>query len=585
MSSLGGQWRVIRHYLSLSNMQAEVEKLVQKIKPATPEQWDNLIRKFEKVMSARLTPVAEAEKTATVATDKLKASTVEETKTPAQEVSKSPSKLVPESKSKEAAAPSVGSEMKELSMESLLQGLRLKKDTTLGKISEPTWKEQKHTVSKSSIHSRTAYVISAVVAAESAESVLTRCERLVEHLHDYPEARDYAIKEGAVRALLRVQHGLDMQEPLARDIHGVVNEALALVGYCGPPRGPGPNILALDGGGIRGIIAIEMLRHLERQTGRRVTELFDYIVGVSTGAIIAAVLGSGASLDAARHMYYTLSREMFGNTSLLGGGARLVWTHSYYDTAAWERMLQDNLGDCTLTQCNRNNAPKLAVVSCVVNAGSRLSPFLFRSYEVGWRRRSVFPGTSRARLWAAVRASAAAPTYFDEFRLDGLLHQDGGIMVNNPAAVALHEARLLWGPGAVRAGTVVSLGTGRALAAHTDYRRMAGRDAPAPTSWKDKFNKILDSATDTEGVHQVLNDLLPEGSYFRFNPPLMQECAMDEIDAAKLDSMVVDTAAYIRRNQYKFQRAAAMLARPRPLLQRAIDLATHRAQLAGAVAY
>lgn len=47
---------------------------------------------------------------------------------------------------------------------------------------------------QSSIHSRTAYVISAVVAAESAESVLTRCERLVEHLHDYPEARDYAIK-------------------------------------------------------------------------------------------------------------------------------------------------------------------------------------------------------------------------------------------------------------------------------------------------------------------------------------------------------------------------------------------------------
>lgn len=112
----------------------------------------DLIRKFEKVMSARLTPVAEAEKTATVATDKLKASTVEETKTPAQEVSKSPSKLVAESKSKEAAAPGVGSEMKELSMESLLQGLRLKKDTTLGKISEPTWKEQKHTVSKVTQH-------------------------------------------------------------------------------------------------------------------------------------------------------------------------------------------------------------------------------------------------------------------------------------------------------------------------------------------------------------------------------------------------------------------------------------------------
>ncbi|KAH9641562.1 hypothetical protein HF086_017134 [Spodoptera exigua] len=475
--------------------------------------------------------------------------------------------------------------MKELSIEGLLQGLRLKKDTTLGKISEPTWKEQKHTVSKSSIRSRTAYVISAVAAAESKESVLTRTERLVEHLHHYPEARDYAIKEGAVRALLRVQHGLDLQEPLAKEINGVVNEALALVGYCGPPRGAGPNVLALDGGGIRGIIAIEVLRHLERLTGRRVVDLFDYIVGVSTGAIIAAVLASGAGgLDAARHMYYTLSRDMFGNTSLLGGGARLVWTHSYYDTAAWERMLQDHLGDLTLTQCNRHGAPKVALVSCVVNAGSRLSPFVFRSYEVGWRRRSAFPGTSRAPLWAAVRASAAAPTYFDEFRLDGLLHQDGGIMVNNPAALALHEARLLWG-GAGRAPTLLSLGTGRALAAHTDYRRMASRDAPAPTSWKDKFNKILDSATDTEGVHQILSDVLPADTYFRFNPPLMQECAMDEIDASKLDSMVVDTAAYIRRNHDKFARAAAVLTRPRAMLQRAADYAAHRARLAGAIAH
>lgn len=137
------------------------------------------------------------------------------------------------------------------------------------------------------------------------------------------------------------------------------------------------------------------------------------------------------------------------------------------------------------------------MVSCIVNAGSRLSPFLFRSYSVGYRVRSVFPGTSRALLWHAVRASAAAPTYFDEFRLHGLLHQDGGIMVNNPTAVGLHEARLLFGAGAVARGTVVSVGTGRALAKHD--RNNTAADPPS-TSWKDKFNKILDSATDTEGM-------------------------------------------------------------------------------------
>lgn len=68
-------------------------------------------------------------------------------------------------------------------------------------------------------------------------------------------------------------------------------QALALMGYAEPPKGPGPNILAIDGGGIRGIIAIEILKHLEKLTGRKVQDMFDYIVGVSTGAIIASAIG------------------------------------------------------------------------------------------------------------------------------------------------------------------------------------------------------------------------------------------------------------------------------------------------------
>lgn len=68
-------------------------------------------------------------------------------------------------------------------------------------------------------------------------------------------------------------------------------QALALLGYTGPTKSRGPNILSIDGGGIRGIIAIEILRHLEKLTGRKVQDMFDYIIGVSTGAIIAAVIG------------------------------------------------------------------------------------------------------------------------------------------------------------------------------------------------------------------------------------------------------------------------------------------------------
>lgn len=55
----------------------------------------------------------------------------------------------------------------------------------------------------------------------------------------------------------------------------------------------GSRILFLDGGGMRGLIQIEILEQLERKTGKRVTELFDWIVGTSTGGIVALALVHG----------------------------------------------------------------------------------------------------------------------------------------------------------------------------------------------------------------------------------------------------------------------------------------------------
>lgn len=55
----------------------------------------------------------------------------------------------------------------------------------------------------------------------------------------------------------------------------------------------GSRILFLDGGGIRGLIQIEILEQLEKKTGRKITELFDWIVGTSTGGIVALGLVYG----------------------------------------------------------------------------------------------------------------------------------------------------------------------------------------------------------------------------------------------------------------------------------------------------
>ena len=56
------------------------------------------------------------------------------------------------------------------------------------------------------------------------------------------------------------------------------------------PVRPGGRVLFLDGGGIRCLIQVEMLMEIERRTGRKITELFDWFVGTNIGSVVAAGL-------------------------------------------------------------------------------------------------------------------------------------------------------------------------------------------------------------------------------------------------------------------------------------------------------
>ena len=137
--------------------------------------------------------------------------------------------------------------------------------------------------------------------------------------------------------------------------------------------------------------------------------------------------------------------------------------------------------------------PRVSAVSSVVNMDvSR--PYIFRNYALPHRSQSQYSGSFRHRAWEAVRASSAAPGYFGEFKLEDNVHQDGGLLVNNPTAVAIHEARCLW-PNA-NLQSVVSVGTGRSQPLDL-VANLEGSD-PSSTSWKQKLVKVIDSATDTE---------------------------------------------------------------------------------------
>ncbi|XP_077259285.1 calcium-independent phospholipase A2-gamma isoform X3 [Temnothorax americanus] len=444
----------------------------------------------------------------------------------------------------------------------------------------PKWKVNVHSnIPKHSIVSRTRHVLNSIASAESNASKLRRLEDLLSHVDQYPEARHCAIKEGAIRILLRTR-----QKTKDEQIKASIREALAVMGYIDPLPGRGIRILSIDGGGIRGVLVIEMLKKLEELTGKKTYEMFDYICGVSTGAILAAVLvlpkdfleggHKRKSLDEVSSLYKELSTRVF-TQSAIKGTSSLVWSHAYYDTALWEKLLAEHLGDKILIKTTRDpNAPKFAAISAVVNH-EHVMAYVFRNYTFPHGVESQYTGSHKYKLWEAVRASAAAPSYFEEYKYGDYLHQDGGILVNNPCAVAIHEAKQLWPNNPIQC--VISFGTGRIP------HRISESESPdiALSSWREKFYKILDSATDTEAVHTMLNDLLPDHIYFRFNPYLTEMLSMVEIRPEKISLMEQDARMYVRRNEEKFQKAATALLEKRRIQQKVADWIVLQRQLFG----
>ncbi|ODN03615.1 Calcium-independent phospholipase A2-gamma [Orchesella cincta] len=388
-------------------------------------------------------------------------------------------------------------------------------------------------------------------------------------LQNYADTRNTALETGAVKVISRIMKTF----PDNTHIVGRSREVLALLGVSPPIKGHGIKILSIDGGGVRGLVSLEVLRVIERITQRRTHELFDYICGVSTGSILAFLLGAHRhSLDDAEAMYKDLSREIFSQNSFWGN-ATLVWSHAYYHTPTFERILKKHCGEVPLISLARDpDLPRVSAISTVVNQ-ERVSPYVFRTYAFPPTVKEKYFGGCRYHMWESVRASAAAPTYFEEFKLGNYLHQDGGIIVNNPTAVAIGEARTLWKDSPIQC--VVSLGTGLSLSSRTDRKLNEfieqGEGGASYLSWKGKFLKVLDSATDTESVHNTLNELLPNDIYFRFNPYLSEVVRLDETKPEIIAKVQSETREYLERNVEKVQFVCKTLLKEKGLSKKVVD--------------
>jgi len=214
-------------------------------------------------------------------------------------------------------------------------------------------------------------------------------------------------------------------------------------------------ILAIDGGGVRGIIPALVLEALEQATGKLARESFDFLAGTSTGAVIAAAVGAGIPAERIVSLYRRRGPELFRRLPVLTLLRRIV-VGNQYDVAALRRMIAEELGD--LAGWRINDVPRdLMLTAKGLDDGH---PWYF----VKDRPDRNDGRTGDLLLADCVTASAAAPTYFAPWRIEGIGDLvDGGVGVaGNPVYQACVEAFEYSGYAPTNT-IVVSLGTGRFL--------------------------------------------------------------------------------------------------------------------------
>ena len=105
----------------------------------------------------------------------------------------------------------------------------------------------------------------------------------------------------------------------------------------------GVRILSMDGGGIRGLVMVELLRKLEVDTGQRITELFDVICGTSAGGLLAMALLLGRSLVEIEEQFWRISTLVF-RKGWFTTAQQLTYTGSKYDARVLEDLFRDQYG-------------------------------------------------------------------------------------------------------------------------------------------------------------------------------------------------------------------------------------------------
>ncbi|KAK4445124.1 hypothetical protein QBC34DRAFT_441867 [Podospora aff. communis PSN243] len=251
------------------------------------------------------------------------------------------------------------------------------------------------------------------------------------------------------------------------------------------PNNAGLRILCLDGGGIRGIVQLAMLRRIQNELGSslRVQSFFDLVVGTSTGGITALRLfAQNKDLEDCVRDFKSLCSTAFTPRRLhrvpMVRNLAIARHGSVYRTEPLEKVLRNLFGEEAAlfgaAQLQSGCQAKVAVAS-TESATGKLQPVVLSNYNRSNEDKSTrlpyeFLRNENAehdlKIWEAARATSAAFPYFKSFlkQETGQDFLDGGFYNNCPAKIALSERQLIWNDvGDAHPDLVLSLGTGHKL--------------------------------------------------------------------------------------------------------------------------
>jgi len=242
-------------------------------------------------------------------------------------------------------------------------------------------------------------------------------------------------------------------------------------------------ILSCDGGGILGLISVEILARVEADLRLRLAkpdlvlaDWFDFVSGTSTGAIIAACISTGMSMDQIRAFYVGSGEQMFDKASVF---KRL--RYNYNDEPLAEKLRSElnralgyAVGEAPATL---GDAGLRTLLMMVLRNHTTDSPWpVSNNPRARYNEQERKDCNLGLPLWQMVRASTAAPTFFppevvsfasgtpNEYQF---IFVDGGVTTyNNSAFLAFQMAtaapyRINWPTGTDKM-LIVSVGTGSA---------------------------------------------------------------------------------------------------------------------------